>query len=216
MFEETPVNTFTNFCNNIMNEVPPTVPKNIFKTENIGWNDERLTRRIYTRKVGWFILTNEVKQILVDFLKGKKVLEVGSGTGYLAYHMKEGGVEDYTAVDKRETRYWDPETTRIFEGIQGDALEFIKPEVDVVIMAWPPYDDPFGEMVLNRMTPGQILIYQGESYRGCCGNDEMFDEIEERFKTLQVIEDKLDDEHIRFDGYYDHWNVYQCNRYKED
>lgn len=190
-----------------VNELPPTLPKSFFKEHKFSFLDSYQVRCRYTSRIGWFILTTEVREVLVNFLKGKRVLEVGSGTGYFAAHMKQGGVEDYNAVDIWDPQYWDERTTRYF-GIDGDSLDYIDNSYDVIVMNWPPYDEPFAHQVVKKMAKGQVLIFEGEGYGGCTGDDDFFNYLDDHFTPIKELDDELNEHHIRFHGVNDHWWVY--------
>lgn len=201
------INKFNDHMAVRVNELPPTLPKSFFKEHKFSFADSYDVRCRYTSRIGWFILTTEVKEVLVNFLKGKGVLEVGSGTGYFAAHMKQGGVEDYNAVDIWDPHYWDERTPRYF-GIDGNSLDYIDNSYDVIVMNWPPYDEPFGHQVVKKMVKGQVLIFEGEGYGGCTGDDDFFNYLDEHFTPMKELDDKLNEHHIRFPGINDHWWVY--------
>lgn len=57
------------------------------------------TRRKYIEECGWGTITKEQVEILSCFLFGTKVIEVCSGLGFLASHLRGYGVNDYLAFD---------------------------------------------------------------------------------------------------------------------
>lgn len=79
------VNEFNDRMAVKVNELPPTLPKSFFKEHKFSFADSYDVRCRYTSRIGWFILTTEVKEVLVNFLKGKSVLEVGSGTSPVSF-----------------------------------------------------------------------------------------------------------------------------------
>lgn len=173
-----------------------------FLTRDFNWS----RRSEYTKKNGWFITTEETAVILADYLKDKKVLEVASGTGYLAAHLRERGVADYTAVDLY-INYWHPDSPN-YGSIVGDALGHINQDYHVVVMGWPPLGSPFGRKVVQQMRGGQTLILQGESQGGCTGSDQMFYLIDDHFTYDQELSDRLNEYHTQFEGIHDEWAVY--------
>ena len=201
------INKFNDHMAVKVNELPPTLPKSFFKEHKFSFTDSYDVRCRYTSRIGWFILTTEVKEVLVNFLKGKRVLEVGSGTGYFAAHMKQGGVEDYNAVDIWDPQYWDERTPRYF-GIDGDSLDYIDSSYDVIVMNWPPYDEPFAHQVVKKMSKGQVLIYSGQGSGGCTGDVDFFNYLDEHFTPMEELDDELNKHHIRFPGINDYWWVY--------
>lgn len=164
-------------------------------------------RRDYTKKNGWFILTDETATHLAEFLKGKKTLEVASGTGYVAAHMRQRGVEDYTAIDLY-VNYWHMDSPN-YGSMVGDALDHDYSDYEVVVMGWPPLGAPFGRKVVQKLRKDQILILQGESWGGCTGSDQMFNLIGDHFNIDEELSDKLNEKHIQFDGIHDEWTVYR-------
>lgn len=163
-------------------------------------------RREHTKSKGWHITTAETAAVLANYLKGKKVLEVASGTGYLAAHMRRLGVEQYTAVDLY-INYWEMNSPN-YGSIVGDAFEHVDGDYDVIVMAWPPYAAPFGKDIVKRMRPGQTLILQGESWGGCTGSDKMFELLTDHFREDEDVSEELNFKHIQFDGIHDWWTVY--------
>lgn len=173
-----------------------------FLTRNHDW--ER--RRKYTEKNGWFIPTEETVGILAEYLKDKKVLEVASGTGYLAAHLRQRGVADYTAVDLY-VNYWEVDSPN-YGSTVGDALEHVNQDYNVVVMAWPPYNAPFGRKVVQQMRGGQTLVLQGEGWGGCTGSDQMFQALDDYFVRDDELTDRLNEHHIQFESIHDEWTVY--------
>lgn len=173
-----------------------------FKTREFRYE----MRREHVKKNGWYILTEEVAAVLTEFLKDKKTLEVASGTGYMANHLRQRGVKDYTAVDLY-INYWEVDSPN-YGSIVGDAFDHLNDDHDIVVMGWPPYGDPFGRKVVQQLRGGQTLILQGESYGGCTGCDRMFELLGKHFTVDEELTEKLNDKHIQFDGIHDWWTVY--------
>ena len=169
-----------------------------------GFDYER--RRKHTKNTGWHITTVETAEVLAEYLRDKKVLEVASGTGYLAAHMRQMGVKDYTAVDLY-INYWEVSTPN-YGSIVGDAFDHLNTDYDVVVMAWPPYASRFGADVVKQLYGKQTLILQGEPWGGCTGDDKMFQLLDDHFEYDEELSDRLNDKHSQFDGFHDWWSVY--------
>lgn len=186
---------------------PDTLPCSAYEVLRVMcWSADPF-RYDYTCEIGWFLLTTETKEALCHYLKDKKVLEVGSGTGYLAHHLIKGGVADYTAVDKRCDKWWG-EGNIFFAGIEGNAVEHVNDTYDVVVMCWPPMGNPYSLEVVTKMSSGQILLYQGEPSGGNCGTDEFWDYVDEHFTYIAEQSDILNEHHVKFPGMRDVWEVY--------
>lgn len=167
------------------------------------------TRTQHTRQLGWFVLTKEVAEILGDFIKGSRVVEVFAGTGYLAQKLRErSGLtrQEYRAYDVYRGYAYDQRFPGVT--IKNAFMAPIK-QADIVIMTWPCYDNNHASRIVKKMVPGQCLIYNGESCGGCTGDDEFFEVLEEKFTLLEGLSDRLDDHHYQFFGIHDRWAIYQ-------
>jgi len=185
------------------------LPKLKTKAELIAlYRDKDLTEKeVYdlTRRTAYFLLSKEVAEFMARFLKGRKVIEVGAGTGYLAEHMRRLGVAHYDAFDARVSHYQVNETNY---GVEvADALTLDLFPYDVVVMAWPPFNKPFGVEVVRRMVRGQYLIHQGEGKYGCTGTPELYDLLAEQFVPVPVMTYGLNHDHVTLPGYHDDWTV---------
>jgi 16S rRNA G966 N2-methylase RsmD len=130
----------------------------------------------HIKEYGFPILTKECLDTLSDFLKSKKCLDAGAGSGYLSYFLDQRGVV-VTASEKFISgngygfkKIWKNDHA-------GDSLDLLPGDFDAVLLAWPPYESEFGMNVLTKMTKGQLLVYQGEGMGGCTGNDEMHESL---------------------------------------
>lgn len=140
-------------------------PYNIFskKFDPVEMMKKTKEKDDYQKSGNYVIITNELIETLSDFLYGKKVLEVMSGTGMLAWHLQENGV-DILATDSGE---WNlPE---IQEGFvkRIDAVQALKKydNADIILMCWPYMDDA-AYKVLKSLNKNQKLICCGEM-NGC-------------------------------------------------
>jgi hypothetical protein len=165
-------------------------------------------REDYVRNNAWFILTSENADYLANYLKDKNVLEVGAGTGYVAAHLRQRGVENYRAVDLWSSWYWTHDKKN-FGSECGDALEVDYDPYDVLVMGWPPMGSDFALKVLQKMRVGQVMIYQGEGFMGCTGSDSMFHYFDLAFERDGEMTMELERHHIRFGGMRDNWAVYK-------
>ncbi|MCO6704694.1 class I SAM-dependent methyltransferase [Streptomyces sp. CHB9.2] len=165
-------------------------------------------RDAYVRNNAWFILTTENADYLANFLKDKKTLEVGAGTGYMAAHLRKRGVTDYRAVDLWSSWYWTHDIAN-FGSECGDALEVDFDPYDIIIMTWPPMGSDFAHKVAKKMRVGQILIHEGEGYMGCTGNDAFYYYLDAAFERDGEMTMELERHHIRFAGMRDDWSVFK-------
>ncbi|ENY4564999.1 hypothetical protein ACFXSN_004619, partial [Salmonella enterica subsp. enterica serovar Chester] len=54
-------------------------------------------REEYTQHIGWSLLTMDTALQLANICYGRRVADLGCGTGYLTYVLRKLGVEDITA-----------------------------------------------------------------------------------------------------------------------
>lgn len=172
-----------------------------------GMQEKRLERIFDTC---YPIISAELLNALATFLRGRRVLDVGAGTGYLARILHDKGI-DIQAVDSRNgpntrTQWWEKQL--YFDVKLVDVLDMTEFDTDVVIMTWPCMDTKFSEHVASCLKKGQILIYQGESKSGCTGTNEFFDLVADRRRFAQLHYDPIDEEQITQVMWSDYWSIY--------
>lgn len=139
----------------------------------------------------WGIPSPEVLDVIVNYLDGRPMVEIGAGNGYWAYLFKQMGV-DMTAYDlypighedswfekkPSERRAgligeWDPfgdgDTTKeFFPVIKGgpEVLGLSGNRDRVLFMCWPPYDQPMAYDAALAFQ-GDTIVYIGEGPYGC-------------------------------------------------
>ena len=169
-------------------------------------------RKRYNRQFGFCLFTAECISFLAALCKGKKVLEAGSGSGWLADQLAQLGIE-ITAADW--TDYRQPRDKKHGYPIQsvfrldhhGDAVALLPGGFDVVLLVWPNLDTPFGEQVAHTMRSGQILILEGEGKGGNTATEEFFDVLSADFERLDAETLALNEHHRTFPGLHDRWQI---------
>jgi len=145
-------------------------------------------------------------------LQGQRVLDAGSGTGYLAYRLAEAGIdvlacdiEDYNAHREVE-----PRSRRWKLDVQGDALDLLPGFFDVILLSWPSFGTPFAAEVTRRLAPGQLLFYLGERQGGCTANDDFFISLRGAQWAVEVgVCEALNAEYRSDAGMRDKWIVWR-------
>jgi predicted O-methyltransferase YrrM len=169
-------------------------------------------RKRYNREFGFCLFTAECVSTLVALCKNKKVLEAGSGSGWLADQLAQQGIE-ITAADW--TDYRQPrDTTRGYPmrsvyrlDHHGDAVTLLPGSFDVVLLVWPNLNTPFGEQVARTMYSGQVMILEGEEKGGSTATEEFFDVLSADFERLDAETLALNKHHCTFPGLHDLWHV---------
>ncbi len=139
-------------------------------------------RAEYNKKFGFFLVNEDFLSLSSNYLKNKKICEVGAGTGFLSKCFIELGL-DITAIDlkvKNNSYGFSQTFTEILEVNAVDYLRKNSNQYDTILMSWPNYDNDFAFNVLKQMSKGQELIYIGEGYGGCTGNDAFHEMLNEK------------------------------------
>lgn len=133
--------------------------------------------RHYIKNMGFTLLTKEFLDELSEFLKGKKVLEIMSGTGFLASQLRLRGV-DIIATDDM-TGIYDFKTIHIddIEAIDCvDAIDKYHKDINYVIMSWPEMSNDAARALRSCYEYDIPLIYIGEfSKNGCTADAEFYE-----------------------------------------
>ena len=169
-------------------------------------------RKRYNREFGFCLFTAECVFTLAALCKGKKVLEAGSGSGWLADQLAQKGIEitaaDWTDYRKpRDTKRGYPMRSVYRLDHHGDAVALLPGSFEVVLLIWPNLNTPFGEQVAHAMCSGQVMILEGEEKGGSTATDEFFDVLSTDFERLDAETLALNEHHRTFPGLHDRWHI---------
>lgn len=142
----------------------------------------------------WAVPTEEVIEAIAQF---SPIVEIGAGRGYWASLLKEAGA-DVRAYDVAPPQLSDLNTwhkgrhstvPRVFtEVLFGNQSVLFDVAVErTLFLCWPPYDTPMAAECL-RCFQGSRLIYVGEGYGGCTGDDKFHGELEENWEEILDFE----------------------------
>lgn len=148
------------------------------------WNYYQDIREDYVRDIAWWLLTKKNIDLLSNILKNKKVLSIGSGLGYGEKWIEKVGKNiKFIITDKGNSRFFNSKLPNWVKKIDGEsALEKYQSEVDVVFLAWPPYNSDLAYNVLMNLDKNKPLIVIGEGIGGCTANDDFWLELENKRK----------------------------------
>lgn len=114
------------------------------KKTGIGVNS--IIRDHYTRQYGFVYLYEGFVNALAEYLKGKKVLSVMSGSCTLEKHLKDRGVDiicsdsgEWHNIPEYKTWAGNDLTVEILDAVE--AIHKYGNDVDYVLMSWPPYNE---------------------------------------------------------------------------
>jgi hypothetical protein len=116
-----------------------------------------------------------------QILGGRAVLEIGAGTGYWAWQLRQLGI-DVLAIDNGDWS-WPMQWTRVDDS--NTAMAVLKNPDRALMMIWPPYSDSMASAVLDFYT-GDLLIYAGEERYGCTADDEFHEALETRWEEIST------------------------------
>ena len=160
-------------------------------------------REVYCEKYSYALLTKDFIEDLAMIIGAETAIEVGAGAGWLSYWLRQHGANMVSTTDDMS---WKKKEKRIYApGVeQEDAVSAVLDNrTSFVLLCWP-YMDDMAERVWKALTPGQKLIYIGETNGGCCANDNFFQMVgnmdwDNRVKSL-----------VQWDGIHDICCVEPC------
>jgi hypothetical protein len=165
-------------------------------------------RAQHIKSKGFSIVTSEQAESLLFLLNGRKAVDLGCGTGYLAKTLGIVGVDNYSTQYNPDGDSLTPLTYNK-NVLRVDVESHDISVYDDVIMSWPDYQSPFASNVAKRMSKGQRLYYCGEGSHGCTG-DELFHEmLHSDFEPSESKTEMLQNDHVQFYGIHDEWFVYE-------
>ncbi len=172
----------------------------------------QMLRGEYTKKFGYYLVSEDFLSVTSNFLKNKNVLEAGAGSGFLSHSLQKNGI-NITPIDikvKKNSYGFEHTYTNI---IEEEAAKHLKSnKYDTVIMSWPNYQTNFAYNVLFDMSIGQTLIYIGESWGGCTANDQFFELLEDKCEIQRKVTTDIQKNSYSWPCIHDQVTVYQVKK----
>lgn len=161
--------------------------------EHIRFNER--TKEFYRRdrfvdEFSWAVPNQKAIQRIKNFVRGRKVLEVGSGNGLWSRLLQQNGVhitptDSFSSHGAEKARF---DKQRLFTDVKDmkaiDAVE--KHEASVLMICWPPYECSLAANALYNFK-GDGLIFIGESKGGCTANDRFFDILDSEWILVESV-----------------------------
>lgn len=168
-----------------------------------------MPRHEYVAEKGWHIFQKYQAKLIAEYIQNVKTVEVMAGSGHVMDWVKKelrklgADTSKYQGFDDGSWGYSAP-------GIVRKEVNDIRlKDYTYVIMAWPPYNSPAAYDVVRHMAVGSVLLYQGESFGGCCGCDKFQDYMYDHFvPTGGHLEDSLNANHKQWEYVNDNWEVW--------
>ena len=180
---------------------------------DVGTSANMIIRDHYTAEYGFVYLYEKFIDALAEYLRGKKVLSVMSGSCTLERHLKLRGV-DIISTDSGEwygiPKYcaWSKDSLSVEMVDAVTAVHQYGNNVDYVLCSWPPYNERSAYdtiLAMRETNPNLTMIYIGEDMGGCCADDDFF---------WTVSDDIVDDEIEHLQGLFKQfWAIHDSIRF---
>ena len=169
-------------------------------------------------KYSFPILTYNWLKPLADFLKkyNYRTVDLCCGVGYISFYLKKLGLKNIKAVDNFTWNdHWKRKPLKHVK--KYNALKYVKyhKNYDAVILSWPLYESRLAYNIARNLKLNTILIYIGEGYGGCTGDNNFHEYLHKNFKLLEDITNNLQDNFLNFDGMHDNIYIYEKISQKE-
>lgn len=148
----------------------------------------------------WTITDPDTVHFVAEFSDGS-ILDPLAGNGYWGFLLKQLGVDVKSSDLSPYNNIWAKGLWANVEELDGVKAAELHSKDRTLLLAWPPYERPIG-LDIVRVFPGDRIIYIGEGKGGCCGSDELFDE-------LATWEQVTFHRPVQFEGIRDYVEVYE-------
>ena len=145
-------------------------------------------RRKFVGKYAWAIPNEEALSVIAKFAP---IVEIGAGSGYWAYLLRERGVDiiayDVHPLDShaKENR-WHTDHKPWTSVLQG-AERSVKKHADrSLFLCWPPYSSDMASKALAAYKDNTV-IYVGEGGGGCTADDAFHAELDSDWKQIEEV-----------------------------
>lgn len=158
------------------------------------------TRRSLVNTFAWSIPSPADVLWMRDILDGRGVVEIGAGSGYWAWQLRQLGTE-VVAVDNGDwSTEWKKRWSPVGDGNTRVAREH--PE-KALMLIWPPYGSPMAATALDSYA-GDLVFYAGEDYEGCTGDNAFHEALAAGWEHIAEAP-----HHPTFDGIHCRLNAYR-------
>ncbi len=168
--------------------------------------DIRCDRGELTSTYAWTV-TDPATVAFVREHAGATVVDPMAGSGWWAHLLDQAGIavlaSDLNPPDGTKANNWHRGGSHVPVG-RADAADAVAlaPAAATLLLSWPPYDADIGARIVEAFR-GDRIIYIGEGWGGCCGDDTMFELFERDFD--EVAEHRP----VQFYGMHDFVTIYQ-------
>lgn len=166
----------------IPNEMPKYVEERRFDFDFLETQKEFALKEIYHNVGMYGFVSWKWVEPFAEWIKGKKVLEVMAGRGWLSHALRLKGI-DIISTDNfswHKNAGWEEPLTEITNIDAVKSIDKFGKQVDIVIMSWPYMDNTAFQVLkrLHEVNPSALVVYIGEYY-GCTADKEFHNHFEE-------------------------------------
>ncbi|MDH6141964.1 MULTISPECIES: hypothetical protein [Kitasatospora] len=142
-------------------------------------------RQELSRIYSWALASRTALDWIGDCLSGRGLLEVGAGSGYWAWLLRNQGMDVLaTDAESRTERNGWTDRFRYTDVRPGLAAEDTAAHPDrVLALLWPPHRDPMAADAL-RAYRGPGLLYLGDRPGGICADHAFFTELAAHWRPV--------------------------------
>lgn len=163
---------------------------------------DEMVRQEFIKEMGHAFVSWKWINPLVKWLNGRKVLEVMSGRGAIAYALREKDVDviatdDFSWHSQDIPQWSENQWTHIEKMDAIEAVEKYGKDSPILLMSWAPYNEPIAYDVLKKyaeVNPKGILISIDERIGGMIADfnffcateeihDESFEQVENNYES---------------------------------
>jgi len=173
-------------------QIPPSPPDGTTRSGNIlNYDSEMWTlfleaRNECTEKGMWLIVDKIWTKILANWIKGRKIVEVMAGGGWVAKALSEHGVSIIATDNFSWIKHQHNNMVPVYPVKKVEAVRAAKTILaEVLLVSWPPYGDNRIVKVCEAWGSDRPIIYIGETGGGCNAPEEFFDNLQ----LIEVIPD---------------------------
>lgn len=147
------------------------------------------SRDTLTRQYGCSVPTGPVIRAIVA--QAPRIVELGAGSGYWAKLLADEGADvlAFDAVCPGQTNdYFGGQEVGTWHPVNCGDVSVLKAHRDrALLLCWPPYGDPMALNAVNAWD-GELVIFVGEGYGGCCADDDFFAKMDDEFERVAVLD----------------------------
>lgn len=144
------------------------------------WSSEAPKRDELVRQYAWTITDPDTVAFVTKHSRDR-IVDPLAGTGYWAWVLADVDVISYDIeppTPGSSANHWHSDVHLHWPVLRANATDAVIVHSDrTLLLSWPPYNTSLGVNVL-RAYEGDRVIYVGEDYGGCCGDDKMFETLE--------------------------------------